>query len=120
MERIKTMKISEFLTSNGWTREDYGCTYVDRDNDRQVDLSEDNGYKWELRYFSDSDNADGVATAHWIDATAGDTLAELRHVLKMKCARDVYDYEAARLENLEIDERAMQFDAAYERWRDSL
>ena len=117
MQQIK--QISEFLKASGWSREDYGCAYVDRGNDRQVDLSGDYGYVWQLQYFSDSDNADGVATGHWIDATAGDTLAELRRVLAMKCAHDVYDYEAARLENLEIDDRAAQIDAAYERWRDS-
>jgi hypothetical protein len=89
------MKISEFLKANGWKREDYGCSFIDAANDRQVDVSGDNGYVWELRYFSDSDNADGVAVGHWLDATAGDTLAELRHVLGMRPA-DVYAYDAAK------------------------
>ena len=88
------MTISELVKANGWKR--YESGYLDESGDRYLDLSGDSGYAWELKFFSDSDNADGIAAAHWIEATAGDTIAELRHVLKMRYYRDVRDYDAAR------------------------
>jgi hypothetical protein len=65
------------LRKLGWAQ--VGDLLTDPFGDYRITLADD---LWRLEKFDDSDNGDGIAEPRWLDTDEGETLQELKAVLR--------------------------------------